>query len=448
MPESATTLLEQTLSRLHATDPKIHAYVHVDEEQARIVAERADASASKGPLHGLPFAVKEVIEVDGIPTAGGCPVLKNHVPAQDATVVHLLREAGAVLVGTQISHELTCGLDEPLTRNPWDTQCYPGGSSAGAGVSVAAGSASFTLGTDAAGSVRIPAAMTGTTGLKPTAGLVSKNGVLRQASAPSIDNVGIIARTVAEVREVLTVIAGPDPGDPNTLHQLIETNSDQKKYSRDLKGMKFAVLGEKTRAALDETWPMDEEIDRALASVCDQLIETGAGIVTIELPSLVTALPAIVTFFSTELAAAHRELVHKNSSNYHPEVLGMLKQAMDTPAAAVVDAVQARSRLCKEVLDTFNASGIEFLLTPTTPRVAMPLSTFDPTTELGSLIPYTCGFNLTGQPALSIPCGFTSSGLPIGLQIVGLPCKDLDVLRLAEFYQQRSSWHKQTPSIS
>ena len=143
VPESATEQLERTLARMRETEPMVHAYVHVDERGARATADAADATASTGPLHGLPFAVKEVIEVAGIPTTGGSQVLKDHVPHEDATVVRRLRDAGAVLVGTQVSHELTCGLDEPPTRNPWDLACYPGGSSAGAGVSVAVGSASF-----------------------------------------------------------------------------------------------------------------------------------------------------------------------------------------------------------------------------------------------------------------------------------------------------------------
>ena len=151
--------------------------------------------------------------------------------------------------------------------------------------------------------------------------------------------------------------------------------------------------------------------------------------------------------FSTELAAAHRNLIHENAADYHPEVHAMLKEAINTPASAVSDAVQLRSRLRNEVSEVFGAAGVELLLTPTTPRVAMPLSTFDPTQELGSLIPYTCGFNLTGQPAVSIPCGFTSAGLPIGLQIVGLPYKDAHVLRIAEVYEQKTSWHKVFPSI-
>lgn len=447
VPESATEQIEHALARLRATEAKVHAYAQVDERQARAAAEAADAATSRGPLHGLPFAVKEVIEVAGIPTSGGCRAIKDHIPDRDATVVRRLRDSGAILVGTQVSHELTCGLDQPPTRNPWNIECYPGGSSAGAGVSVALGSAGVALGTDAAGSVRIPAAMTGAVGMKPTAGLVSKHGVLRQASAPSIDNVGIIGKRVSEVARVFAVIAGPDPGDADTLQQFNETVYDQDRNSSTFKGLRVAVLGDATRAALDELWPMNKEIDAAFNNVCEQLKDAGAQTVTIELPGLAQAIPAVVTFFSTELAAAHCRLVDERSQDYHPEVHALLKQALDTPAETIMDAMRTRVNLRKEISRAFKTAEVEFLLTPTTPRVAMPLSTFDPARELGSLIPYTCGFNLTGQPAISIPCGFTCASLPIGLQVVGSHCKDSGVLQIAQAFQKITEWHEYFPVI-
>ena len=217
MPESAVARLDGALRRLDETEPFIHAYVDVDRAGATAAARLVDEGDVGGPLAGRPFAVKEVISVAGLPAAGGSPAFATHVAGFDATVVERLRSAGAVFVGTQVSHELTCGLDEPPTRNPWALDSYPGGSSAGGGASVAVGSTEFALGTDAAGSVRIPAAMTGVVGLKPTAGLVSAHGVVRHATAPSIDNVGILARSVAEVSKILEVIAGPDPAYAATL---------------------------------------------------------------------------------------------------------------------------------------------------------------------------------------------------------------------------------------
>ena len=203
-------------------------------------------------------------------------------PSHDATVVGRLRGAGAVLVGTHVSHELTCGLDQPPTRNPWALDSYPGGSSAGGGASVAVGSAAFALGTDAAGSVRIPAAMTGVVGFKPTAGLVSAHGVVRHATAPSIDNVGILARTVPEVSAVLEVIAGPDPADAATLWELTGGGAAASAEAPGgLAGRRLGILGDSTRAALDVRTPPEREVWSSFDAACDVLRHLGAELVPV-----------------------------------------------------------------------------------------------------------------------------------------------------------------------
>lgn len=449
MPEPAVHRVEHALERLGATEALVHAYVHVDASGARAAAQAADAAESVGALHGLPFAVKEVIEVSGIPTSGGSQVLADHVPKQDATVVQRLRRAGAVLVGTQVSHELTCGLDQPPTRNPWDLRRYPGGSSAGGGVSVAVGSAHFALGTDAAGSVRIPGAMTGVVGLKPTAGYVSSHGVVRGATAPSIDHVGILARSVGDTADVLEVIAGPDPADAATL-RATPASSPAEGLSRlraSIEGTRLAVLGEGTQSALDGLVAPEPDVVEVVHAAYRQLQDLGATLVPIELPTLVHSTEAIVTFFSTELAAAHRELLAQKQEDYHPAVGAMLTLALETPAEQIEHAVDTRTRLRHEVTQSFRAAEIEALVSPTTPRAAMPLDAFDPGEELGTLIPYTCPFNLTGQPAISVPCGFTSEGMPVGLQVVGPEFGESQILRVAAAYEQATGWHNRDPRI-
>ena len=369
-------------------------------------------------------------------------------PAATATVVGRLRGAGAVLVGTHVAHELTCGLDEPPTRNPWALDSYPGGSSAGGGASVAVGSAAFALGTDAAGSVRIPAAMTGVVGLKPTAGLVSVHGVVRHATAPSIDNVGILARTVPEVSAVLEVIAGPDPADAATLWEFTDVGAAASAEALgSLVGRRLGTLGDSTRAALDARTPPEREVWSSFDVACDVLRQLGAELVPVELPALEAAPDAVFTFFSTELAAAHRHLLEGRAARYHPGVLEMLVGALSIPTSQIAEAVAFRRGLRAEVQATFSAGELDALVTPTTPRTAMPLASFDPATELGSLIPYTCPFNLTGQPAVSVPCGFTSSGLPVGLQLVGVPFDDAGLLRVAAAYEQATTWHDDEPEI-
>ena len=448
MPESAVAQLERALRRLDETEPLVHAYVDVDRDGAAAAAERIDDAGSGGALAGRPFGVKEVISVAGFAAAGGSAAFADHIADHDATVVDRLRRAGAVLVGTQVSHELTCGLDEPPTRNPWALDSYPGGSSAGGGASVAAGSAVFALGTDAAGSVRIPAAMTGVVGLKPTAGLVSAHGVVRHATAPSIDNVGILARSVADVSAVLAVIAGPDRADAATLWRSTGTRSVRSPGSTArLDGWRLGTLGEATRAELDARTPPERGVWDAFDAACDDLRRLGSEVVPVEIPAFAAAPDAIVTFFATELAAAHRQHVESRAADYHPDVHGMLVGALSTPASQVAEAVSFRGGLHGNVLEALADARLDALVTPTTPRVAMPLASFDPATELGTLIPYTCPFNLTGQPAVSVPCGFSASGLPIGLQFAGAPFEDSAVLAVAAAYQSATRWHEHQPEV-
>ena len=439
MPENATDQLERALAAAARTENEVHAYKHLLEPEARAAATRADASAPSSPVHGWPFAVKEVFDVEGVSTSGGSPAFDDRLPKTDATVVQRLRAAGAVLVGTQISHELTCGLDQPPTRNPWNLACYPGGSSAGAGVSVAVGSARFALGTDAAGSVRIPAAMTGTTGLKPTSGLISSRGVMREASAPSIDHVGIIARSAADIADILPVIAGPDPCDAATLQARPEADEAPDAPAR------LAVLGVATLEALAEVHPLDPDIELSFSAACATFSETGAEIVKLELPALPKAIEAIVTFFSAELACGNAQWLSNRKHSYNAKVADMIESALAMPADQLSDAVRIRSLLRQQLSAAFAATGAQFLLTPTTPRPAMPLAQFDPSEDLATLIPFTCGFNLSGNPAISLPCGLTRDGLPVGLQIVGSHFCDASLLDLAAQFQRQTDWHEKRP---
>ena len=449
MRDSASSRLERVSDRLGATEAVVHAYAHVDIDEARKAAEAADATEPVGSLHGLPFAVKEAIDVSGIVTAAGSRVFADRVPGVDATVVQRLRAAGAVLVGTHVSHELTCGLDQPATRNPWAPDRYPGGSSAGGGVSVAVGSSDFALGTDAAGSVRIPGAMTGVVGLKPTAGLVSSSGVVREATAPSIDHVGVLARRVSEVADVLAVIAGPDPADAATLRMSASASTSELLGSEgaSIEGLRLGVFGEATQDALNELVAPEPEVVKVVDAAYQQLKELGATLVPVELPTLVRSSEAIFTLFSTELAAAHRRLLEPRRAAYHPAVAEMLAQALEVPSEQVVEAVEIRTTLRRETERAFSDSGVRLLVSPTTPRAAMPLDSFDPEEELGTLIPYTCPFNLTGQPAVSLPCGFTRDALPVGLQIVGTAYGEAEVLRVASAYEQATGWHDRHPRI-
>lgn len=438
MRECPTTLVADAITRLHQTESRVHAYVRTFEKQAIDRAGQLDDAPEQGPLHGIPFGVKEVFDIAGVETTGGSPVLAGHVADADAEVVRRLREAGAVLLGTQVSHELTCGLDQPATRNPWNLDCYPGGSSAGAGVSVTVGSAAFAIGTDAAGSVRIPAAMTGVVGFKPSSGAVSKKGVIREASAPSIDNVGVVAGDVALVADVFGAIAFPDPGDAHTLLRRPQFPQRRVLRERELEGRRVAVLGERTVAMLDHVYEQQADVREAFQRICDRLRGLGVKLVTLELPTIAKAGSAVFTLFSQELAFAHRSRIENGNAPYHQSIRDMLAASVVPSPSSLDEAVEIRTRLSEEVEVEFSKLEIEALMTPTSPRVAMPLSSFHPVTELATLIPYTCGFNLSGHPAISLPNGLDRNGMPIGLQLVGRLYQDASLLQLAACVEQLS----------
>ncbi|MEM7172162.1 MAG: amidase [Pseudomonadota bacterium] len=433
--------LEHALNAVAHTESKVHAYRHLLETEAWSAAADADTNPDSSAIHGWPFAVKEVFDVAGVQTSGGSQAYKDRIAPADATAIERLRSAGGILVGTQIAHELTCGLDQPATRNPWDLAYYPGGSSAGAGVSVAVGSARFALGTDAAGSVRIPAAMTGTTGLKPTWGLISSHGVMRQASAPSIDHIGIIARSAAEITHILPVVAGPDPWDPATLRAQ-PAQDEAPRYNN-----RIAILGDVTLEALAEIHPLDPDIKTAFSDARIVFQKAGAEFVKVEVPTLPIAVEAILTFFSAELACANAKTLTERKAAFSPAVAEIIERGLATPAVQMLKAQRTRSQLRQEIRSAFDSTDTHFLLTPTTPRPAMPLSQLDPSEELITLVPFTCGFNLSGNPAISLPSGRTCDGLPIGLQIVSRPFMEVGLLKLAMQFQKLTDWHKRRPSL-
>ncbi|XWN30006.1 MAG: amidase [Devosia sp.] len=441
MSQFATCQLNFALEAAARTESEVRAYKHLLRQTALEAATYADANPTSSPVQGWPFAVKEVLDVAGVVTAGGSQAYADRIPATDATAVKRLKSAGGVLVGTHIAHELTCGFDQPPTRNPWNIACYPGGSSAGAGVSVAVGSARFALGTDAAGSVRIPAAMTGTTGLKPTWGLISAHGVMREASAPSIDHVGIIARSAEDISQILPVIAGPDPWDPATLQARPALDDVVPNIQR------AAILGDATFKALSKIYPLDPEVRTAFSDACAVLHKSGVEITTFELPTFSKAVEAIVTFFSAELAPPNMKRLVERKSDYTPSVADMIEAGFAMPTELLLQAIDLRCQLRQELADAFALADTNFLLTPTTPRPSIPLEKLNPAEDLVTFIPFTCGFNLTGNPAISVPCGYTSDGLPIGLQIVSRHFMEAALLDLAIQFQKLTDWHERRPPL-
>ena len=387
-------LTEAVLRRIEETEPLVHAYATVMAEQALAAAERADNERAqgrpRGPLHGLPLAVKDVFCTHDAPTEAGSRILRGFVALHDAETVRALRSAGAVLVGKLTTHEFCCGQDVPATRNAWNVGHYPGGSSAGSGVAVAVGSALAALGTDAGGSVRKPASLNGVVGLKPTYGLVSMDGVF--VIAPSLDHVGMVTRTVDDCRLVLGALAGPIDLGPGA--------------GGRLKGARLGVARE--------------------------LFGDELGL----------------TILVAEAAAVHRRRLRERPEGYVPETRRMLELGALLPADYVESAQRARRLLCREVAGAFRNERLDALVTPTLPRTSMPIEDMVIETDLPRYIPYTLPANLTGLPALSVPCGFTAAGLPVGLQLVGRPFAEATLLGLAREYEHATPWHERRPELA
>ena len=436
---SAVELVEATLERLEVTEPQLHAYVRIDGEAALASAQRLDEQGPGGPLHGIPVGVKDVIATEDLATEAGSRLLAGHRPGADATVVARVRAAGAVVIGKHVTHEFAGGQDDPPTRNPWGLDRYPGGSSAGGGVSVQAGSSLLALGTDAGGSVRKPACVTSTVGLKATHGRISGSGTLRHASAPSLDHVGTFTRTVEDCAIALSVLAGYEPADPRSIDEPVLDY--RASLGAGIKGFRVGVATGAFPEAVSQ--PAVWELFREALDTLEQL---GGTLVDVELPSFEHALAALFTILPAEVAVPHRQWLLARPDLYHPRTRRMMELGLILPASHVQQAHNVRRAMVVDAERAFRDARLDVLVTPTLP-VAPPRFDDMIPGDFGSLIPFTGPFNLTGQPALSVPAGFTDLGLPAGLQIVGRPFAEATVLRVGHAYQQATAWHLQRPAL-
>jgi aspartyl-tRNA(Asn)/glutamyl-tRNA(Gln) amidotransferase subunit A len=446
---SSRELVEAVLARIEETDTIIHAYARVLVEDARKAAIQADQEIAhgfyRGPLHGIPIAIKDNIFTRGIPTEVGSQVMAGFIPDQDASVVCSLKDAGAILIGKTVCHEFAVGVNEPPTRNPYNLACYPGGSSAGSGVSVAVRSAFGSIGSDTGGSIRIPAAMVGIVGLKPTYGRVSGRGVVPLAW--SLDHVGPLARTVEDCAILFQAIAGYDPLDPTSIDQAVLD------YRAELKeGIQERRIGvERTYFFYDGVIPdVREAVERVIAEYEGQ----GATIVEVTIPELIFTVEALLTIMLSEAGTYHQKMLKEHASKYDPATRSFLELGQLVPATHYLKAQQARSLFRSAMEKVFNAYRLDAMLWPTIPLPTVPLNELATErqdkpgeTPMQSYIHHTFSANLTGQPAISIPCGLTGSGLPIGFQLIGWPFGEAMLFRLAQSYEQAHSWPKNKPSV-
>ncbi len=439
---SPVELTRAMLARIERLDSQLTSYITVTAEAALAAAEQAEQAARAGeerPLLGVPLALKDLFDTAGVRTTGGAKILAERVPQRDATAVARLRRAGAVLLGKLNMHEFAFGVSTAnphfgTCRNPWDPSRIPGGSSGGSGAALAAGLCYGSLGSDTGGSIRIPAALCGVTGLKPTYGRVSRAGVLPLSW--SLDHAGPMARTVRDVALLLTVIAGHDPADPASATVPVPDFTA---------GLEDGVRG--VRVGLPRPYffeQLEEDVARAVEAAVDVLRTEGAEVHEVSVPHLDVAAAAFAPIISAEAAAYHQRWLRERPQDYGEDVRQRLLQGLLYPAVDYVKAQRARRRVLGGFLATLRE--VDVLITPTVPVTAPPI----PGPAVATPNPLTrCTFplNLTGLPALSLPCGFDRQGLPVGLQIIGRPFDEATVLRVGHTYQRLTDWHTRRPPI-
>jgi aspartyl-tRNA(Asn)/glutamyl-tRNA(Gln) amidotransferase subunit A len=449
---SPVELVQAYLHRIERLDPRLRAYITVTREAALAAARRAEDAvvhgAPLGPLHGVTFAVKDQFATRGVRTTAGSRILADDVPDHDATVVARLAAAGGILLGKLNLTEFALGgtIDFPFgqPRNPWNTEHDTGGSSAGSGAAVAAALCAVSLGEDTGGSVRTPASWCGVAGHRPTWGLVSRHGSIPLAW--SLDAAGPIARTVEDCALVLGVIAGHDPLDPLTTRRPLPDY--RAALDGGVHGLRVGVIRELTSGA--ET---DAEVRGAVLAAVAVLARLGAVVDEVSLPLLPSAGAAFMAICDSEGAARHLGWLRTRPGDYDRGTRRRLLAAALIPAALVQKAQQARALIRTQVLDAL--ARFDVLLAPTSHRPAPAIAAFTaPITSAAEAAArfftrrsFTTPAALAGTPALAVPCGFSASGLPLSLQVIGRRFEDATVLRVGHAYQRATDWHRRRPPL-
>jgi aspartyl-tRNA(Asn)/glutamyl-tRNA(Gln) amidotransferase subunit A len=431
---------------MHETEPIVHAYVTLMAESAQRQAATADDELSRGtwrgPLHGIPVGVKDLIYTEGVATQAGSRVLEGFIPDRDATVVKRLKAGGAVIVGKTVTHEFAYGQNVPPTRNPWNTDCYPGGSSAGSGVAVAVGSAFAAIGTDTGGSIRVPASVDGVVGLKPTYGRVSKRGVFPMS--PTLDTVGPLTRTAEDCALMLGVIAGYDVDDGGSIEESVPDYAAE--LSRGVEGLRVGI--DRDFFFYSHVVP---DVRASAEAAIKELEEVGVQIMDVKLPELEPAASVGMPVLLADTSEWHRRLLRSHGDKYVPATRIMLELGEMVLGAQYVHAQRARAALRARLRNSFEMYRLDGLVCPTLPNTTMRVEelsvdlTGQGETALSTFLHHCFLGNVFGIPALSFPCGFSSAGLPIGLQVYGRPFQESVLFRVAHAYQQATDWHTRRP---
>lgn len=449
---SPVEVTDASFERIRETEPKLNAFLELFEEGARSAAREAEAEIAagryRGPLHGVPIGLKDLVDVAGSPTTGGSPLFQQNIARTDATITTRFRKAGAIIVGKTnlVMHAMGATGLNPYTghpRNPWDLERCTGGSSSGSGAAVAAGCVVGAIGTDTGGSIRMPASMCGIVGLKPTYGRVSRAGVLDLSW--SCDHVGPMTRRVSDCAYMMNALAGYDPRDPASADEPVVD------YTLGLdRGPEDLRIGVPADYFFDDDH-VDPEIDTAVRAAISLMEANGAEVVEIPMPWVKHGRKINMGVVMPEAVSVHRKNISEHPGTYPDEIRGRLQAAMTIAAVDYVQAQRTRRWFIEKMNEAMR--DVDVLFTPTvparTPTIARaetpPGGNVAP--QGGSLANFTGVFNSTGQPSLSVPCGFTADGLPIGLMITGRHFDEVTVLRAGDAYEQLAGWHTRRPEF-
>jgi len=443
---SPLELTKACLTRIKAIDDKLHSFITLTADralkQAREAEKELHSGNDRGPLHGIPIALKDLYATKGIRTTCHSAVLEHWIPDHDATAVAKLQEAGTILLGKLGMHEFAFGgpsVDAPFpaVRNPWNTAHIPGGSSSGSGAALAAALCYGALGSDTGGSIRTPSSHCGIVGIKPTYGRVSRRGVVPLSW--SLDHAGPMARCVEDCALLLQAIAGYDAKDPASANVVVP---DFRAGLRD--GIKGLRVGVPRAGWFDENKGTDPETEAVFDQALKTLLELGATIVEIDGTPFSLARKANQTILVCEAYAYHEKTFQSTPEKFGSSVRRRILEGAFLSAADYITAQRARSVLNDQIRANF--ARVDVFATPSAARPPEAFESIDPNEQ--NLRPnFTNPFNLTGLPAISVPCGFTPGNLPAGLQIVARPFEEATCFRVAYAYEQATEWRKQRPPL-
>jgi aspartyl-tRNA(Asn)/glutamyl-tRNA(Gln) amidotransferase subunit A len=441
---SPVELCRALLARCDRLEPRLNAFITLEPE--RILADAAAAERElaagrpRGPLHGIPVAVKDLCWTRGERTTGGAKIYSDFIPDADASVVARLRAAGAIVFGKTGTPEFAYGpLDAyhfGVTRNPWDLARFPGGSSMGAAAALAAGLVPAALGSDTGGSIRHPAHWSGVTGLKPTYGRVPLAGVI--ALATSLDHVGPMTRSAEDAALLLAAIAGHDPADPTSVDAPVADYAAE--LARPIRGLRVGV----PRRYFWDALPAD--LARAVEAALGELTRLGLVLRDVEIPEWEAAVAASTVLIRCEAAAEYRTVLAERGAELIPQVRERLEAGRATPAPDYVDAVRAGARLTHALGRLFQT--VDLLALPGRDSVAPLMDEGGRHSHRISSRNFCAPLNIARVPALTFPCGFSAESLPIGLQLAGRHWDESTLLRVAHAYQQATDWHTRRPPLA